>query len=281
MTEKTAAPATCTVNAGQFVEALRDLIRTAGDDTTLPMLYGVLLHTDTFNGKTVLVGTSTDRFRLGQSHIECTGSIEQMLVSLDDCKRLLTILKLYAKVETATLLEFVPEDGNLTVRFGSVVLPVGPTTMPKHFPKLAKIFANTAVTPEREAAFNAKFLGVFASIADARRERLHVQMMGEMRPMLITIGQHYRGLLMPTREKPEALPWFVPANEQADIAAAAKAKAEAEAATAKIVADADAREKRNARRRSARAAAKAEQPAKKPAAKKPAAKRAPKGKAAA
>jgi hypothetical protein len=275
MIENTAA--TCTVNVVHFVEALRDLIRTAGTDTTLPMLYGVLLHTDTFNGKTVLVGTSTDRFRLGQSHVECTGSIAQTLVSLDDCKRLVAILKLYAKVETATLLEFVSENGNLTVRFGSVVLPVGPTTMPEHFPKLSKIFDSTAVTPEREATFNAKFLGVFASIADARLERLHVQMMGEMRPMLITIGEHYRGLLMPTREKPAALPWFVPANEQAEITAKVQREAEHERA----VAEAKAREERNAKRRAARAATKAAQPEKKPVAKKPAAKRAARSKAAA
>ncbi len=275
MTDKSTA--TCTVNAAQFVEALRDLIRTSGADTTLPMIRGVLLHTDTYNGKTVLVGTSTDRFRLGQAHIECTGSVSQTFVPLDDGKRLLAILKLYAKVETAELLEFVPEDGNLTVRFGSVVLPIAPIATPEHFPKLSNIFGSTAVTPEREAAFNAKFLGVFASIADVRREHLHVQMLGEMRPMLITIGEHYRGLLMPTRGKAAVLPWFVPANEQAVIAAKAQREAEAE----KVAAEAQRKEERNAARRAARAAAKTTQPQKKPAAKKPAAKRATRTKAAA
>lgn len=271
MTTKTAA--TCTVNAAQFVEALRDLIRTAGDDDTLPMIYGVLWHTDTFDGKTVLVGTSTDRFRIGQANIDCTGGIPQSFIPLTDCKRLLSVLKLYVKGEAEALLEIVPDGATLLVRLGSLTLPMNALSDERkvgNFPKLAPIFGNTASTPEQTTCVNPKFLAPFTAIANARGEhRLHIRLQGEGRPVLISIGERYRAALMGQRnEKPVALPWFVPADEQAEIAAVAQRKADAEAAIAKE----KAREERNAKRRAARAAAKTAQPEKKPAAKKPVAK---------
>lgn len=215
-----------TVAALQLRSLITDLLRTAGNDDTLPMLMGIRLHTDTFADRTVLVGFSTDRFTMGQVHIDATGALPEAFLPSASCKRALAVLKL---IDPAALLELTLDDGHMA--FSGEGLTVRVSTKQVEFPRMHRIVESLdKLTPEPGvvAAFNPQYFARFAAIAKGRDESMHVGLTTKTNAASVTIGDQYRGLIMPTRKDLTAVPWFLPASELAAIEKVQADKAVAE-----------------------------------------------------
>ena len=219
---------TATVSANQLRSLIADLLRTAGTDSTLPMLMGIRLHADTFAGQKVIVGFSTDRFTMGQVHIDATGGLPETFLPGPSCKRALTVLKV---IDPAALVELNVDDGHLS--FAGDGLTVRVPTEQVEFPKAHRIFESLEKiepTPGVVAAFEPRYFGRFATIARGRGEPMHIGLTTAGTATLITIGDRYRGLLMPMRKDLASVPWFLAPSE---MAAVEQAKADKVAAEAK------------------------------------------------
>ena len=199
-----------TVNPSELHGLLTDVLRTAGADRTLPMLNGLLLHSDVKDDTTVLVGTSTDRFRLGQAHIPATGEIPPTFVSAAQVKQLLDTLKPYVKTHDLLSEVTVTERTKLTLKLpGDIVLPAVTITVhcedDSGFPKSAKVMGTELVTGSGQLGFNPAYVASFAAIAKRRGENLRVEMSYTTKPSVFYIGTQYRGLLMPVRLDTQSL----------------------------------------------------------------------------
>lgn len=186
-----------TLPVGDFFAMLTDTIRTSGTDQVLPMICGVLLHTATVARKPVLVATSTDRFTLGQAHAPTVGRIPDVWIPLADAKRILTVIKaggidgdLGIAVHTDHRVVFTTDTVSATVT-GDGLTPA--------FPPVGELFNETAAKPTAETMLSPAYLKRFSDIAKARGEYLAVQMQDRHKPVHITIGDRYRGLIMPVR----------------------------------------------------------------------------------
>ena len=212
-----------TVNPSELHGMLTDLLRTSGTNSDLPAIDGVLLHSEAAGDATVLVGTSTDRFRLGQAHAPATGEMPPTFVKSTSVKQLLAALKPYVRTHDLLSEVTVNERVKLTLKLpGDIVLPA--VTITVHcaddgdFPKVSKITDIQTVAGEGPIAFNGAYLATFAAIAKRRGEYLRFDVShAESKPSLFFIGERYRGLLMPLRRdqagKPIA-PVFVPPAEK-------------------------------------------------------------------
>lgn len=193
-----------TVNPAELHGLLIDVLRTASPDRVMPMLNGILLHVDTKEDATVLVGTSTDRFRLGQAHMPTTGEIPPTFVGSAQVKQLLDTLKPYMKTHDLLCEVTVTERVKLTLKLpGDIVLPAVTITVhcedDSSFPKSAKVMESEIVTGDGQKAFNPAYVASFAAIAKRRNEYLRVEVSYTNKPTVFYVGTQYRGLLMPVR----------------------------------------------------------------------------------
>lgn len=232
-TKARTAPTTCTVDTAALLGLLTDIARTASTDDVMPMINGVLLHTASHDKTPVLVATSTDRFHLGQAHIECTGGIPESFVRLDDIKRLIAVLKPLAHGES--LLEISAADNALAFNVDGMAMTL-PTSeeLPK-WPKIGPLFSTDRNSAEQHTAIAPRLMATMTAVAKARGESLRIQFQGANRPVIVLIGDAYRALVMPVRvsDRQADVPVFVPPAEQAALAAEAKRKAAAERAAAR------------------------------------------------
>lgn len=212
-----------TVNPSCLHGMLTDLSRSAGTDTTLPMLNGILLHSDVKGDAAVLVGTSTDRFRFAQAHEPATGEIPATYVRLAQVRQLLDALKPYVRTHDLLCEVTVDERVKLTLKLpGDLVLPAVTITVhcsdDSDFPKAAKILDNAATSGEGQLAFSPAYVAAFSAIAKRRNEHLRIESSyAEGKPSLFYIGDRYRGLLMPVRlhgDEGGISPTFVPPREK-------------------------------------------------------------------
>ena len=224
-----------TVKAGELRAMFIDAARTAGNDPSLPMLRGILIHTAPKGDDTVLVATSTNRFMLGQVHIAATGSLpHEAFVELDSVKRAVKLLALANPVGDVNL-SIVDDTVELAAVGLSMTLETyAPTYGPEvkrvpDFPRFTQIFDASLNTEERNVAIGPGLLVVIAAIAKSRCEQIRFAVQGERRPVVFEIGSSYRGLVMPQRATSDSpVPLFIPPAEQAAIDKAAALKAENE-----------------------------------------------------
>ena len=254
----------CTVNVVELVGMLTDLARTACTEDWMPMIHGVLLYSapaprvdeKAYPGGTVLVGLSTDRFTIGQAHMPAVGYLPEIMVQLDDVKRILAVFK---GIGTGDVI-ITWSDETVTFTWAGLALAFhrylpgdrdGKGNGRSNFPKVAKLFAGT---PSADmSAFNCVFLARFTAIAKRRRvtsNHIRIQTNGENRPAGIAIGDRYLGLIMPIRQHYEmraTAPVFVPPGEQAALDKAAADKAAADGKAKRVAAAEKAAATRKAR----------------------------------
>lgn len=212
-----------TVNPSGLHGMLTDLSRSAGGDVTMPMLNGILLHADTKADSTVLVGTSTDRFRFGQAHEPASGEIPPTFVRMAQVRQLLDALKPYVRTHDLLCEVTVDERVKLTLKLpGDLVLPAVTITVhcsdDSDFPKTTKILGITPIEGTGQVGFNPAYIAAFSAIAKRRGEslRIDVSHSGE-KPSLFYVGDRYRALLSPMRlhgDQPHISPTFVPPREK-------------------------------------------------------------------
>lgn len=210
------------VDSLELVSMLADLKLSTSQDSTLPMIDGVLLHVAQHQGRAILVGTSTDRRILAQAHIDVEGDLEQTLVRTDSLTDILSVMRPFCR-RTGSSWEIESDESTLVFRQG--VLPglpsvsVGferPTADLKFITKVERLLSMAGSEPSADqVTVDARFISLLSSVARRRKESMRFQFHGVKKPALCQIGQRYRAIVMPFNEGVVAdIPVFAPAGDE-------------------------------------------------------------------
>jgi DNA polymerase III sliding clamp (beta) subunit (PCNA family) len=195
---------------------LHNAIITASRDETLPMLCAIEITSD---GKQ-LVLVSTDRFRMGMARVQLDegGGAWRFLLKLKDAETLLKSLKTVkrdALWRTAEIeFESVPS-GTFTKDVLTVKLNSGESFtfdgVDAEFPKWRQLLpANGTETAEAMTGFTAEYLAAFGKVI-ADTPRIFLRHFGARKPRIVTIGDDYVGLIMPSVNADDVRAWTRPA----------------------------------------------------------------------
>lgn len=184
------------IEGGLLLELLEGVSTHAGRDKSLPTLNAVEVE----GGGGLLIARATDRYRLiegGAKALE--GSLDKALVSLDDTKRIITLLKAH-KAHRIGLNRI----GNaLTVSALGDSLTV--TLLEGIFPPTEHLFnaSEGESKPIEGVAFNPAYFTDYAKIA-GKGNAVKIYFTGDGKPMRVRITSdtiNWRALLMPMRYK--------------------------------------------------------------------------------
>lgn len=204
--------ATMSVETSGLVDVITDVLHAASNDRTMPMLCGIMLHTDKHENGSVLVATATDRFTLAQSWIPASGEIPQLWIPRDDLKQLLPLLRPFARRKDTTC-EIVVDGRDVTFRQNPLPgMPVMSVTVQVqgagNFPALDRVFPKGEPSNE-VTVFDARRLDVVMQVAKRRREPIRLVSYGAVAPAWAYVGKQYRCLVMPMRAGDTTVsPWF-------------------------------------------------------------------------
>ena len=179
-----------------LLELLEGVSTHAGRDKSLPVLNSLEIE----GGGGQLLARATDRYRLIEGSARTLdGSLDKALVSLDDIKRIITLLKSHK----AHLIGLNRLGNALTVSAlgDSLTVTLGEGT----FPPTGELFTKSEGEPVavEGMAFNPAFFSDYAKIA-GKKAGIKVYFYGEGKPMRIRITSDtitWRALLMPMRYK--------------------------------------------------------------------------------
>jgi hypothetical protein len=193
LTTRENAHDTLDIQGADFVELLTGALTHAGTDRFLHSLNAVMLESK--EGK--LVARATDRYRLIEGSIAGQGSLIPTLISADDVKVLIAMVKT-SKLFNVALSR---QADILTVSVG------GNTRTVRHieanYPPIDHLFPNDdlAREPIGSVAFNPRFFSDYAKIV-GKDAQVHIRFRAAGKPMDIDlIGDKvtWRALLMPMR----------------------------------------------------------------------------------
>jgi len=208
-TEATKAPTTgettVRVTAGAFTTLLEDALPFAGRDKAMPVICTVRL--EVRSG--VLRAITTDRFRLAvvTRPADVNGGDTDVLIDRRDAK---AIVKAFTPDADAYLrLTFQTGDREtLTVeRTGDAEghppeLTMTITSVKGEYPNYQKLLDDAAATPDAQTskvAFNPELMADYAKVSDYRQGRrpVRIELCGPGKPIVVRLGEHFYGLLMP------------------------------------------------------------------------------------
>lgn len=214
---------TIRVLTSHLVPMLADLLHTAESDADGGAVAGVLLHSDqgAFGvepGKTsLLVGTSTDTTVVGHTWTQASGSLPPMLWGIEDVRAAIAVCKpLYRNEKThVTIIDregdriVLREDPKLFGDGAELSFPAGKLN---DFPRslwqlLSDVHMRPAVRGENghplpavpRTDFLPRRLTPFIKIAHSRGENLSLFTYHQFLPVLVQIGETYRGAVIPSR----------------------------------------------------------------------------------
>ena len=182
------------IEGGLLLELLEGVSTHAGRDKSLPTLNAVEIE----GGGGLFIARATDRYRLiegGARALE--GSLDKALISLDDVKRIIALLKAH-KAHRIGLNRI---GDTLTVSALGDSLTV--TLLEGTYPPTSELFAKSEGEPVaiEGVAFNPAFFSDYAKIA-GKGAGVKVYFTGEGEPMRVRITSdtiNWRALLMPMR----------------------------------------------------------------------------------
>jgi DNA polymerase III sliding clamp (beta) subunit (PCNA family) len=184
------------VEGALLLELLEGVSSHAGRDKSLPTLNAVEIE----GGGGLLIARATDRYRLIEGGAKALdGSLDKALVSLDDTKRIIALLKAH-KAHRIGLNRI----GNaLTVSALGDSLTV--TLLDGTFPPTSELFTRSEGEPSpiEGVAFNPALMADYAKIA-GKGAAIKIYFTGEGKPMRVRITSdtiNWRALLMPMRYK--------------------------------------------------------------------------------
>jgi hypothetical protein len=135
-----------------------------------------------------------------------------VLVNVKDCVKLVKTLKLIIEPETKYAagparphVKISAEDGNGKVSFTLVNNAGTETTVTQrraegNFPKIDSLKPELADSPEQEYQFNADYLAVFTKVDPGERMvPVKLGLTAKGKPVLVTVGERYRGMIVPIR----------------------------------------------------------------------------------
>jgi DNA polymerase III sliding clamp (beta) subunit (PCNA family) len=183
--------------AGESLLTLLEGVSThAGKDKSLPVLNSVEIEGE--GG--LLVARATDRYRLIEGSTgSLDGSLDKALVSLEDIKRIITLLKAHkahriglTRIGNALTVSALGDSVTFTLREGT-------------FPPTSELFTKSEGEPVavEGVAFNPALMADYAKIA-GKGEGIKIYFTGEGKPMRVRITGDdvtWRALLMPMRYK--------------------------------------------------------------------------------
>lgn len=182
------------IAADLLLELLEGVSTHAGRDKSLPTLNSVEIEGE--GGQ--LLARATDRYRLIEGSARTLdGSLDKALVSLDDIKRIITLLKSHkahlvslTRMGDALTVSALGDTITFTLRDGT-------------FPPTSELLAKSEGEPVavEGMAFNPAFFSDYAKIA-GKKAGIKVYFYGEGKPMRIRITSDtitWRALLMPMR----------------------------------------------------------------------------------
>jgi hypothetical protein len=211
---------TATMNARGLYHLLADTLLTVSDDACLPILGGVLLHTSPHNGGTLLVGTSTDRFTLGQAHLQATGELPEVLVPTAAVRKAVAVLDL---ADAADLAELDVDNGRLRITLPGMRIDLDPwdrNGKKPDYPKFAHLFDTSPPVGDQHVVVNSERLALLMPIAEHRATwpgAMRIETYGPSRAVHLHIGDDYRALLMPLQVEDgyaARVPLFAPPTHQ-------------------------------------------------------------------
>jgi DNA polymerase III sliding clamp (beta) subunit (PCNA family) len=177
-----------------LLELLEGVSSHAGRDKSLPTLNSVEIE----GGGGLLIARATDRYRLIEGSARTLdGSLDKALVSLDDIKRIITLLKSHK----AHLISLTRMGDALTVSALGDTITF--TLRDGTFPPTSELLAKSEGEPVavEGMAFNPAYFSDYAKIA-GKKSGIKVYFYGEGKPMRIRITSDtitWRALLMPMR----------------------------------------------------------------------------------
>jgi hypothetical protein len=207
-----------------FLALLADLALTSGDDGDTA---GVLLHSargyvdPTEPGVTdLIVGTSCSSQYIGHTWNGAHGQTAPMLWPLNDVHAVISVFKVLAKGQKEHSVDIRREGDEITVAedptlFGETSLRFTAADLTKYprdrwqVLKSGLKYTNPHETePSLRTDFEPKNLALFVKIAKTRGETLQLYRSHQRSPVLVQIGDTYRGALMPStrwdRDTPKA-----------------------------------------------------------------------------
>lgn len=210
-----------TVNANDLQSLLRDGAESAGQDESLPMLTGTILHVDGDR----LYATSTDRYCLAQTWIRLandhiTEDTEESLgasVAVLPPAGVRMVLQLLSDAYPAAVADMsVSEEFRslrVTMRYENAQVAV--PLMETDYPHVGRLFAELDETRQSGAGttdLNAKLVARMVAIAKRRREPLRFEFGEANKVTVIHIGEQCRMLAAPIRlhEPPGEWRWSSP-----------------------------------------------------------------------
>jgi hypothetical protein len=199
---------TVEVAAAVLNGALADLERTAGRDQTLPMLNGIILHTEKpTDGENRLYGTSSNRFLLGNAWENCLGALPSVFLDLGAVTLVRAVLAQAYPGATVTL-DYRPAEKRGGGLLGVDLLDVAQIAVPVR----EYSWPNYASLTRQDDGHNAQanlapqYVAALAMIGKRRGIHLKFTFGTTLKPTTIDIGERYRAMLMPVRtpgEDPE------------------------------------------------------------------------------
>lgn len=184
------------IEGGLLLELLEGVASHASKDKNLRSIYGVQIE-----GKGGLfTARATDRFRLIEgSAPSLDGSLDISLISLDDVKRILTLLKAHKSHRIG--LTRIGDALTVSALGDAITFTLVEANLPPMEDLLVK--SEGEPVPVGEIAFNPAYMADYAKIA-GKGEAIKIYFNGEAKPMRVRItGDNivWRALLMPMRYK--------------------------------------------------------------------------------
>lgn len=191
-------------------ELILPVMPLASDDLTFPVLAAVLIRSD----GTTVTALATDRYRAGIQRITPAQAAEgfSALVSTTDLRHILTVFKPARKMDTELRLTTGEDAGKPTITIEAIG---GLTTfsaasftyrqVDDAYPLIDSLFAQALervpTRPVPDFAVDPRFLADFKPLR--RGEPMRVSVSDALKPILITIGNDFLGLLMPVKRSAE------------------------------------------------------------------------------
>ncbi|OBK04670.1 hypothetical protein A5746_10240 [Mycolicibacterium conceptionense] len=202
------APMTVQLMTNELTRILKDAQIFASTNTTLPIINAV--HLEARNGE--LIAVATDRFVLGVSKapLDEAGESFEVALPLRQVKSIVQLAGACKQAFSQTALKV--EDKKLSVAFSSgetLVLPVELESGP-HRGWMQLLSAAADESPSKVMAVNPQLLAKFARVGGAST-RLRLGFFGPSKPIRVSIGDDFVGLIMPVRiDSEEAPEWAAP-----------------------------------------------------------------------